>query len=299
MRRLNMLAAVLRRLAALRREPSGNVAIMFSLALVPIVGVVGAAVDYGNAVNIRSKLQVAADAAAISGDLVTPWSEAQCTSVARGRLLSGMAANAITPSGEPSIECSASGTQVSVRSEISTYILGAVSTDLIDVSVVAETRCTVSQEVEQSLVTGPDVMVYMPFFRDPNQARINTMGEAGHEDIHGHPRNNPTHPITPDGWPIVRLENPHPGPATITVRQNSGPNQMTHTYHVPGRGFWLTTWPQVNVLENPTVLVFNVVDATANFNSGPRDTHGHTYRFLNLGELAPTTPDADVQEVSA
>jgi Flp pilus assembly protein TadG len=47
------------------RERSGNVAIIFALTLIPIVGAVGSAVDYGDALKIRTRLQAAADAAAI------------------------------------------------------------------------------------------------------------------------------------------------------------------------------------------------------------------------------------------
>jgi Flp pilus assembly protein TadG len=49
----------------LRRAEAGNVALTFALAFIPLIGGVGAAVDYSNALKVRTWLQAAADAAAI------------------------------------------------------------------------------------------------------------------------------------------------------------------------------------------------------------------------------------------
>jgi Flp pilus assembly protein TadG len=54
-----------RRLCALRTADAGNVVITFTLALLPIMGAVGAAVDYSVANKARTELQAAADAAAV------------------------------------------------------------------------------------------------------------------------------------------------------------------------------------------------------------------------------------------
>ncbi len=48
------------------RDSGGNVAIMTALALVPLIGVVGAALDYSRAWDTTSKLHRAADAAALA-----------------------------------------------------------------------------------------------------------------------------------------------------------------------------------------------------------------------------------------
>jgi Flp pilus assembly protein TadG len=48
-----------------RRDQSGNVTLIFGLALIPVFGAVGAAVDYSNANKVRTALQAAADAATI------------------------------------------------------------------------------------------------------------------------------------------------------------------------------------------------------------------------------------------
>jgi Flp pilus assembly protein TadG len=49
----------------LRKARRGNVLFTFALALIPIMGAVGAAVDYSRANNIRSQIIAAADAASV------------------------------------------------------------------------------------------------------------------------------------------------------------------------------------------------------------------------------------------
>jgi Flp pilus assembly protein TadG len=53
------------RLRRLRSDRRGNVIITFALTLIPVMGAVGAAVDYSRANNIRSQLLAAADAASV------------------------------------------------------------------------------------------------------------------------------------------------------------------------------------------------------------------------------------------
>ncbi|MDP1584051.1 MAG: pilus assembly protein [Bradyrhizobium sp.] len=55
----------LNEIGRLRKDRSGNVAVIFTLALLPILSAVGVAVDYSRATQIRSKLQAAIDAASV------------------------------------------------------------------------------------------------------------------------------------------------------------------------------------------------------------------------------------------
>jgi Flp pilus assembly protein TadG len=60
-----ILSAALHSIRSFRRSTSGNVAMIFGLALIPVLGMVGAGVDYSRAANLRARLQAAADAAAV------------------------------------------------------------------------------------------------------------------------------------------------------------------------------------------------------------------------------------------
>ncbi len=51
----------------LARSTSGNVAIIFALAVVPLLGAVGIAIDYSNASEVQARLQNSVDAAALVG----------------------------------------------------------------------------------------------------------------------------------------------------------------------------------------------------------------------------------------
>ncbi len=62
------LAFLCRRFAA---DRTGAIAVVFALTLVPMLMAVGAAVDYSRAASLRSDLQAAADAAALT--VGRPW----------------------------------------------------------------------------------------------------------------------------------------------------------------------------------------------------------------------------------
>ncbi|HVL70949.1 MAG TPA: pilus assembly protein TadG-related protein, partial [Beijerinckiaceae bacterium] len=58
--------SALPRLRDLLRNRNGSIAITFALSLVPMLGLSGAAVDYGRATNARAKLQAALDGIVLS-----------------------------------------------------------------------------------------------------------------------------------------------------------------------------------------------------------------------------------------
>jgi len=53
-------------IGALRADRHGNVAIIFALCLIPIAGIVGAAVDYSRATSVKAAMQSALDASALA-----------------------------------------------------------------------------------------------------------------------------------------------------------------------------------------------------------------------------------------
>ena len=48
-----------------RKDRRGNIAVVFAIALLPILSAIGCAVDYSLATRMRAKLQAAADAASV------------------------------------------------------------------------------------------------------------------------------------------------------------------------------------------------------------------------------------------
>ena len=49
-----------------RRDQRGNIAVIFTVALIPLISAIGCAVDYSLATRMKAKLQSAADAASIA-----------------------------------------------------------------------------------------------------------------------------------------------------------------------------------------------------------------------------------------
>src|SRR2546426_9928600 len=62
----------------LRQNADGSIATTFALALVPMVGLIGTAVDYSRANNIKAGLQAALDSALLAGarDSTANWTNA-------------------------------------------------------------------------------------------------------------------------------------------------------------------------------------------------------------------------------
>ena len=56
----------------LRTANSGNITVIFALSIIPIVGLVGAAVDYSHANSVKAAMQAAADATALMLSKIAP-----------------------------------------------------------------------------------------------------------------------------------------------------------------------------------------------------------------------------------
>jgi hypothetical protein len=63
---IGILGAARRRVAAFCLSQEGNVAILFTLALIPIIGLAGGAIDYNRASSVKTSMQAALDATALA-----------------------------------------------------------------------------------------------------------------------------------------------------------------------------------------------------------------------------------------
>lgn len=96
-------------------DRSGNIAVIFTLAILPVLSAVGCAIDYSRATQIRSKLQAAIDAASVgsvsktapgfiaagsmTGDGKVAAGEADATKIFNGNMsgVTGYTLNSVTP----------------------------------------------------------------------------------------------------------------------------------------------------------------------------------------------------------
>ena len=128
--------ALLKSRSEFKGNSKGSVVSTFALALIPVVGLVGAAVDYSQANNVRTTLQARLDAALVAGarDGSTTWAATALNSFNAGLVSKG--ATDITPVFELSSTRSYTGTlAVTVPSDF----LGVVGISAIDVRVTATT----------------------------------------------------------------------------------------------------------------------------------------------------------------
>ncbi|MBV8836595.1 MAG: pilus assembly protein [Alphaproteobacteria bacterium] len=134
--------AIAAQLAAFRRDRRGNVAIITALAMVPMIAAIGCVIDYTFASMVRTKLQAAADAAALatvsvnspivasaknSGSVTngntyaTNFFNADVTAIAN-------AANmAVTPSANVTLSGSDMTARITFTAQVPTFFMGAVA----------------------------------------------------------------------------------------------------------------------------------------------------------------------------
>lgn len=107
-------------------DRSGNIGLVFALALIPVLTAAGTAVDYANATNVRTHWQTAADAAALAAAAASVSSDSERAAVARAFFPTSMAE--VSPgSVQPGVSIAVNGNDVSVA------VLESVPTSLLDI----------------------------------------------------------------------------------------------------------------------------------------------------------------------
>lgn len=111
-----------------RRDSRGNVAMIFGLAAIPILGLAGLAVDYTRASHFRSQLQSAVDASALAG--ATETSEAAISGTVdafmNASLPGGLATNGVTYS----LEVQPGAVKVSAEADVPTTVASILFDDM-------------------------------------------------------------------------------------------------------------------------------------------------------------------------
>lgn len=100
-----MTAECIKRLGEFRRREDGQVAVMFALTIIPIIGAVGAAVDYTRGTQVRTSLLKALDAAVLAAaiDSTANWNEAATSAFSGNLKVTGTTVSAPTFSFEKGI----------------------------------------------------------------------------------------------------------------------------------------------------------------------------------------------------
>ena len=284
-------------LRPLLRGRSGAAAAMFALLTPALLGALGFTIDNGLIRIDRTRLQGAADAAALAGAEVlanptTVAATAQAMAGANmpaasyGTVLAGGDVtngtwNAATRTFTPvSGIVTPTAVQVTTRRAAAngnahTLLFGPfVGLNSIDLSASA---VAVSRTVETGC--NPD---YRYNFNNyiPSSTKIVTQGES--VQVNG----RATYLETTDGHPIVRLDNSFNGQATVVIKIQGAPGgDQVYTFHPPAQGSFRTEIPTItDTAPYPAtnlVLVFTTVSVSAGTKGGGTSTWTNNIRKVS------------------
>jgi Flp pilus assembly protein TadG len=125
---LSMARRVLDTAGKFRRDDGGNIVVIFAIALVPLLGFVGAALDYSRAVAARTRMQSALDATALMAAKDAPnLSASALTTRATGYF------NALftTPVGNPTFNFTYTPASGGTAANVKVSASGAIQTDFL------------------------------------------------------------------------------------------------------------------------------------------------------------------------
>jgi Flp pilus assembly protein TadG len=123
------------------RDRRGNIAIITAAALIPLLGFVGAAIDYGSATQARTSLQNALDAASLAvnkAGLDPSISDGQLQQIAQDTIAANykLATNYTLTTFD--VDRAAGRVQLAATSQVPTNLIGIMGFDTIDFNSVAE-----------------------------------------------------------------------------------------------------------------------------------------------------------------
>lgn len=115
-----------RRLDAFGRDRGGNVAVIFSFALLPLLGVVGGAIDFHRASHDTAGLQAAFDAAALAGARQAAQGSAAVQTAARNHLNGTIASELAHYPASITVTDDGKTVRIATRSTMPTAFLGVI-----------------------------------------------------------------------------------------------------------------------------------------------------------------------------
>ena len=121
------------------RERSGNVSIMFSFAIIPVIAFVGSAVDYGLALRAKTELQTAVDIAAAAGARLPATSKQNRLDAVLASFNTTMSSRTFSAT-TPQVEVSNALVTVSAQATVPTAFMGLVGVSNITVGAEASAR---------------------------------------------------------------------------------------------------------------------------------------------------------------
>jgi hypothetical protein len=130
-------------LSSFLRDTTGNVAMLFSVSMIPVLGVVGAALDYQRASSARTEMQASVDSAALAGALADVTSDSERSLASRNFAMANLRGTGVSdnPAELASLVVSASVKDkivtVTASDVVETKMISVVGIDTIPISATA------------------------------------------------------------------------------------------------------------------------------------------------------------------
>src|SRR5690606_11851523 len=167
-------------------DRQGAVAILFGIALIPLVVAVGAAIDYSRAVNVRTKIQGAIDAAALAAASSLNATDAERIALAQSVFDANFPVGVTGIDVDPDIRIENDAVVVTVDAALPTAIMNIAGISTLDVATTTEVKIP-------TMIDGEIVLVldYSMSMQDNNKYKamreaavdmINTLSKNGAND---------------------------------------------------------------------------------------------------------------------
>ncbi|QSR18104.1 TadE/TadG family type IV pilus assembly protein [Novosphingobium sp. KA1] len=161
--RLSRLAAPGRRLLRGRPGRRGNVTILFAFAIVPLIFAVGFAIDYGRALQLRTRMNAAADAAALAAVNVAAMRQSDSAAADAARAMfnaqvSGLSGMVYDSVANPTVAVTSSGSLTTGRSVTVSY--KAASINLFG-GILGATTLPIAGSVTADATVAPNINFYL------------------------------------------------------------------------------------------------------------------------------------------
>lgn len=119
----------------LRSDERGNVAVLFSLMMIPVFGIAGAAIDFSETARVKTRMQQAADAAALAAGTARDLSSSQRVDLAVRHYNENLGGDLAAGTALPEVSIGDSDVTISASRQVPTSFLSLVGIDEIPVEV--------------------------------------------------------------------------------------------------------------------------------------------------------------------
>ncbi|PLX45408.1 MAG: hypothetical protein C0605_00970 [Hyphomicrobiales bacterium] len=173
-----------------RRCRAGNAGMIFALTLIPLAGIVGAALDYSLAITARGKLQAASDTAALAAAKALTQnpglSDAELNSIAAAVFNTNTGNIYQAKNIGFNMSRLQNGVSITANAEVETNVIGILGIDKVDVAAKSETQASTTRVEVAMVLDNTGSMAWsgkMGALKDAANTLVNTLIPGNSSDF--------------------------------------------------------------------------------------------------------------------